>query len=245
MRKQSRARWLALTWMLFALLAWPVTGWCQEEEEEHPETEEETAERHEREDAAEEAEDTAAWEQTHRGFYVQGGGNYSILTTEGDAAREIEDAAGFTPPVHTTSDDSWGAGGRLGWRVMKHLAIEGQFEIKTNFEFDHDTAAAGEEQTDFRYLSGILNAKGYFPIGRFQPYGLIGGGYANAKIDPPNSTSDHRHAGEMRFGGGFDLYGNENVGVYTEAAYVLPFGDLSDFDHVAIGFGLILRFYGE
>ena len=47
------------------------------------------------------------------------------------------------------------------------------------------------------------------------------------------------------FGVGADLYGNERVGVFTEAAYVLPFGDVDDFDQVSIGFGIILRFYGD
>ena len=243
MRMRSRMRGLAAGWISLALLALPVTGWCQDEQE--PETEEETAARHEREDEAEEAEDAAAWEQSWRGLYVQGGGDYALLTTRNDAEEEVEDAGGFVGPVATTTDGSWGAGGRLGWRLMKHFAIEGQVEIQGNFEFDHDTEAAGEEQSDLRFLTGTLNAKGYLPMGRFQPYALIGGGYANAKINPPNSNSEHRHGGAARFGAGVDLYGNEHVAVYSEAAYVLPFGDLEDFDNVSLGFGLILRFYGE
>ena len=244
MRMRSRARWLALTGMLFALLAWPVAGWCQDEKEQQPETEEEIEARHEREDQAEEDEDTAAWEQTYRGFYVSGQGSYALLTTKSDAEDEAEDVANITPPVDSSTDGSWGAGGRLGWRVMKYLAIEGQFELISNFEIDHDSAA-GEEQTDLRFLTGTLNAKAYLPMDRVQPYLLLGGGYANAKIDPPNGASDNRHGGAARFGAGVDLYGNENVGVFTEAAYVLPFGDVEDFDNVSIGFGLILRFYGE
>jgi opacity protein-like surface antigen len=230
--------------MLFALLSWPVAGWCQEKQQ--PETEDETAARHEREDEAEEAEDTARWEETWRGLYLQGQGNAGILTNRTDAAHEVEDAAGFNGPVNTTTDAAWGAGGRLGWRFMKHLAIESQVEIFGNFEFDHDTDSAGEEQSDLRFLTATLNAKGYLPMGRFQPYALIGGGYANAKIDPPNSNSDYRHGGAARFGVGVDLYGTENVAVFSEASYVQPFADdLEDFGHVSFSFGLILRFYGD
>lgn len=242
MPKRSRARWLALVWMLFALLSWPVAGWCQDEEQ--PETEEETAARHEREDEAEKEEAVAAWEQTWRGLYLQAQGNVGVLTSENDAEDEVQDASGLTPPVHTTSDAAWGAGGRLGWRVMKHLAIEGQAEIMGDFEFDHDLPS-GEEKSHVRFLTATVNAKGYLPFGRFQPYGVLGGGYANAKVNPAHGNSDYRHGGALRVGAGLDLYGNENVGVFTEAAYVRPFGDLEDFDHVAIGFGFFLRFYGN
>jgi hypothetical protein len=246
MPKRSRARGLALTWMLFALLSFPVAGWCQDEDEPESETETEadTAARHEREDAAEDAETAAAWEETYRGLYLQGQGSYGILATANDAEDAAEDVANLGEPTNTTTDDAWGAGGRLGWRVMKYLAIEGQFEIFGKYEFDHDSAV-GEEQTNLRFLTGTLNLKGYLPINRFQPYVLVGGGYANAKIDPPNNKSDNRHGGAARFGVGADLYGNERVGVFTEAAYVLPFYDLADFDQVSIGFGLILRFYGD
>jgi hypothetical protein len=234
--------------MLFALLSFPVAGWCQDDDEEtdtQTETEADTAARHEREEEAGEEETAAAWEETHRGFYIQGQGSYGILATEHDAEQEAEDVANLAEPVSSTTDDAWGAGGRLGWRLNKNLAIEGQVEIFGKYEIDHDSAAGGEEQTDLRFLTGTLNVKGYLPMNRFQPYLLIGGGYANAKLDPPNGASDNRHGGAARFGVGADLYGNERVGVFTEAAYVLPFGDVDDFDQVSIGFGLILRFYGD
>jgi hypothetical protein len=244
MSKRSRlVRWQALLGVL-AALALPVAGWCQEDDDAAAD-EESAAEEAADEEEAEEAEDddSDVWEQTYRGFYIQGQGSYAILTTENDAESEVESIAGISG-ANTTSDDSWGYGGRIGWRVMPFLALEGQVEIQNRFEFDHDTPG-GEVQSDLRFLTATLNAKGYLPMERFQPYVLVGGGYANANVDPPATSDDNSHGGAARFGGGVDLYGTENVGVFTEVAYVLPFGDLDDYDHVSIGFGLVIRFYGE
>ena len=54
------------------------------------------------------------------------------------------------------------------------------------------------------------------------------------------SASDEDFA--ARFGGGIDFYVTEKIGVSLDGSYVLPTGDLKDFDYFSIAWGFQYRF---
>ena len=43
-------------------------------------------------------------------------------------------------------------------------------------------------------------------------------------------------------GGGLDTYVTENIVVALDVTYVLPFGDLDDYDYFSLGLGVAYRF---
>ncbi len=46
----------------------------------------------------------------------------------------------------------------------------------------------------------------------------------------------------MRLGGGLDFYATKSIVLSLGVDYVLPFGDVEDFDYVSLGWGLEYRF---
>ena len=57
-----------------------------------------------------------------------------------------------------------------------------------------------------------------------------------------SDTSSRPASFTMRFGGGIDIYANQNVMMRAEGSYVLPFGNLDDIQYVSIGMGVHFRF---
>jgi hypothetical protein len=122
--------------------------------------------------------------------------------------------------------------------------------------------------TEFEIASVTANLKAHLLTGLWQPYLLVGGGMLTVKgevretgrmyetdlVDDeevpkyPNwpgieySQRDTDFA--MRFGGGLDVYsfGTDSVVITAGADYVLPFGDVEDFDYVSINVGVLYRF---
>ena len=92
------------------------------------------------------------------------------------------------------------------------------------------------------------NVKGHLLTGRWQPFLLAGVGLMTSGVelrDPMGfgyRQSDWDNAFVARFGGGIDLYTNENIVLTVGADYVLPTGDLKDFDFISIGWGIQYRF---
>jgi hypothetical protein len=61
---------------------------------------------------------------------------------------------------------------------------------------------------------------------------------------PGIESSERETDFAMRFGGGLDIYsfGTDTVVITAGADYVLPFGDVEDFDYVSINVGVLYRF---
>ncbi|HYC57475.1 MAG TPA: outer membrane beta-barrel protein [Candidatus Binatia bacterium] len=136
--------------------------------------------------------------------------------------------------------NGWGFNFRLGRRMHKFFALE--LEVEKYSGFDGDNAEVDG------WIIG-LNGRGYFlpNPGRFQPYALIGAGYADYELTNnddlvPRADRQETHDGfAARFGVGIDLYATQTVLVTTDISYVLGVADVNEFDVIALGFGVAYR----
>jgi opacity protein-like surface antigen len=170
------------------------------------------------------------------------------MTSESDLESKAQHAAGLGgEAVNSHVDDSWGYGGRIGWRVVDRLALEGQVQVLNSIEIhNHVQSNGNNRRSKATFMTAMGNAKGYLLTDRIQPYAMAGIGYGYAVLDPPGgSTRDRDEGFAAQFGVRSDFYVTENIGLMGEVAYVLPTGDIEDYDYVALLFGFMLRFYGN
>ena len=260
MSQCARTRGLALYLTLLLALALPIASPAAEDEEtaaeeqaeeakpaatEEPAEAEETADTEDEADEAEDGEEID-WDVTHRGFYLIANGSYAFMVNRDDLEHKAEKASN-TGPANSNTDDSWGYGGRVGWRVFDRLAIEGQFQMLNSIEVhSHQESNGRDRRSKATFMTAMANAKGYLLTQRFQPYAMAGAGYGYAELRPSGNNRNQRDDGfAAQFGVGSDFYVTDNLGLMTEVAYVLPTDDLEGYDNVALLFGFMLRFYGD
>ena len=258
MAQRTRRRALGLA--LALVLAFPLAGFAAEDDDAPAEDSNPAAkkERSAKPDEAEsysdeesEGEEGGAegeaidWEITHRGLYLLANGSYDFMVNRSDLESRAEDAAGITS-ANSNTDDSWGYGGRIGWRIIDRLAVEGQFQMLNRVEIHSHVPGGSDLRSRATFMTAMGNAKAYLLTERIQPYALAGLGYGYAELRPPGGGTKDRDDGfAAQFGAGTDFYVTDNLGVMTEVAYVLPTGDIDDYDYVALYFGVLLRFYGS
>ena len=181
------------------------------------------------------------------GFYGTAYGAYAFEFFEKDLSQRLG-----TP---VTTGNSWGAGGALGYRLLPFLGLELGGEWMNDFTSKYTTNStpganvfgdtdwvAGDRAAGTVLWNVTANAKGYVLTGRIQPYGMIGLGYGQAKTAPVLSISRIDRGFVARFGIGSDVMFTEEVGLNLAATYVMPTGDLKDFDYLALQFGFVIRF---
>lgn len=169
--------------------------------------------------AAQEAED----DYSRPGFYVGAHGSYSF---------QKFDLPGFDV------EDSWGVGGRVGYRLHPVLATE--LVVDGYLGFDVEDAVSIKGQTVMavaKLYSGLIP-------GRVQPYASLGLGIANFELeeDESGATSDNLTEFATRFGGGVDIYITEKILLNAEAVYLSANGSLNGLDFVPILWGVQYRF---
>jgi opacity protein-like surface antigen len=157
------------------------------------------------------------------GAYLGLAGSVGIFP---EAEDDLDDVGGDV-------DTGLGLNARAGYRVHPHFAAEAEFEwVHSSIEF------AGAD-VDFDTFVGTVNGKGFLLTGRFQPFAMIGIGGLGVDGEG-DSGGDSGFA--ARFGGGIDIYITRNFYGAVDASYVLPTGDVDDFDLVSIGWGFGYRF---
>ena len=157
------------------------------------------------------------------GAYLGLAGSVGIFPEEED---DIDDVGGDV-------DTALGLNARAGYRVHPHFAAEAEFEwVNADIEF------GGNDAGDFDTLVGTVNGKAFALTGRFQPFAMIGIGAMGVHGDEDSGDSGFA----ARFGGGIDIYITRNFYGAVDASYVLPTGDVDDFDLVSIGWGFGYRF---
>lgn len=160
-------------------------------------------------------------------------------------------------------ENSYGAGARLGYRFHPHLAAEVEYQWLGGFDCEGHARCyvtggpevGGLKIKEYSAHVGTVNAKAFVLTGRVQPYALVGVGGGSFEVNKEarillpdgesygeSSYSSHRGDFVSRYGIGVDLYGDESWAMFTEAAYVLPFGSLRDLDYVSIEWGFLWRF---
>jgi opacity protein-like surface antigen len=143
-----------------------------------------------------------------------------------------------TPALPVTVNNSMGVEIRLGYRAHPYVAGEVAIDVLDGFNGE-----VGTQNTSIDLLAGTFNLKGYLPAGRLQPYLAAGLGYMSVDSGNEALTDDGTDL-VARFGSGLDVYVTDNFSVYAGWHYLLPFGDIQDFDLLAIHFGIqyMLRF---
>lgn len=124
---------------------------------------------------------------------------------------------------------------RFGARFKKYFAMEVEYQTAPKMKFitgDPAQIAAGlkdpKEGIDIHSIT--VNARAYFPLGRFQPFGQLGTGVFLA--DPPGSKLVAEF--ELRFGGGLEYFVTEDIGVSVAAFYTVPWGKYDDFRYTSL-----------
>ena len=167
------------------------------------------------------------------------GGSY--LTINDQLAKDLLGSGIPSGQENVEQDPALGFDIYVGYRLHRYFAVEGEFEMLPSSDIDLREAGTLSEVES---LTGTFNAKAFLPFGRFQPFVLVGVGVADIENqDVANLgvwVSDTEVVG--RFGGGADFYLTEHVVAHFGAEYVLPGGNLSDFDYISYGAGIQYRF---
>ena len=148
------------------------------------------------------------------GPYVGAGGVYSVQMFDGNV----------------NADNSSGFNVRTGFRLHPNFAMEALYEYYAKWD---------TKPGDISGWSVSANLKGYLMTGRWQPYAVLGLGYLSMESDP---GSHEEGDFMMRFGGGFEFNLTKNWQIGPEVAYVLPFGDLDNFDFLTVSGGVRYSF---
>jgi opacity protein-like surface antigen len=182
------------------------------------------------------ADSAYAQDYARNGFYVGVAGSIGIDTAVED---ELEKLTG----VEVDIDEAGGLQARLGYRFHPRISTEIQFEWLDDADISL-LAPGGKDALSLERFAYTANAKAYLLTGFFQPFVLAGVGLLQVKVKDSLgfaiSVTEEDFA--ARFGGGVEIYATEKIAVNLDASYVLPTGNLKDFDYISIGFGAQYRF---
>ena len=142
------------------------------------------------------------------------------------------------------ADDSYGAEGRLGYRIHEHVALEAQAQYYGRADINAHPPTGTTNVGSFEGVSATGNVKLYPITGRFQPYVLGGIGLLWAHIDNDLPGARRGNLTELagRGGLGLDVYLNEHVALNVEGSYLAPASNLKQFPLAAVSSGLQVHF---
>jgi opacity protein-like surface antigen len=138
------------------------------------------------------------------GFYLGGGVAHAWENFDGDF----------------DFDDAWGLNAFAGYRFMRYIALEGNFNWYDDFESDSTNA-------DVEIWTLMLDIKAMYPVynDRLVPYLRVGGGYMDAKASAGSLDASNEDFA-FNFGGGLDYYVTDQVSIGLDGKYVVGTGDL-------------------
>ncbi len=145
-------------------------------------------------------------------------------------------------------DDGIGIRAKVGYRVIPYFAQELEVEYLTGIDVEvnnFDPNRPGEVKVSkLEYVTFMTNSKFYYPFRGVQPYALVGFGlmHINAEDKRQSGIDDDETDAAMRAGGGLDLYLTDHFAISADVSYVVPFGDIDDFDYISVGFGAQYKF---
>jgi opacity protein-like surface antigen len=177
------------------------------------------------------------------GPYVGIGGTYALNLLESS----FDDVLDFN---NVDVGDTWGVNARVGYRALRWLSAEVEYEYLNNFNVSSD----GVDLADLRAQTISANVRFIAPIKRFQPYLCLGAGATLFTLDDnivPGLEVDHSSF-SGRLGVGFDVYATQNIVLGVGADAVLTTAEVKDpyFDgntssslsYIALHFGIDYRF---
>lgn len=162
--------------------------------------------------------------------------------------------------------DAWGLDIRVGHRFNKNIALEGELGMMNGFDATIDLSKvnpslSGMDEVSLDTLTLTANLKAHLPLGRLDPYALIGAGimYANVRTGYPvgyvcrpgyygwycsgaYASIDDATAFVTKFGIGTDIHINRQWAVTLDASYVVPYSKLSDLKYTSLAWGVRFAF---
>ena len=181
----------------------------------------------------------------------------------------IAGLTGFEDFQNTGVDDfkdAWGLNMRVGQRFNANVALEGDLAMMNGYDATIDLAQvdpslSGTDKVSLDALTLTANLKAHLPLGRLDPYALIGAGimYANLRTGYPvgyvcrpgyygwycsgaYASIDDATAFVTKFGLGADIHINREWAVTLDASYVVPYSKLSDLRYTQLAWGVRISF---
>ena len=147
----------------------------------------------------------------------------------------------FDLPDGFKEDNSFGFDARLGYRLCKHVAVEGQYQYVPGFNIDFADQHVAKLNTNTFTLNGKVYALAEDSL---QPYFLGGLGFLHVGGDSSSAAGsvDTGTGFAGRVGIGADYYLTNNVILNVEFTAVLPTGPVSDYRVLPLVFGAQYRF---
>jgi len=158
------------------------------------------------------------------GFFIGGGISYAW---EDFDTNDLEDAVG-----KVSTDDTYGFNLYAGYRFIKYLSLEANFNWYDSFQIDTNFGSF-----DLDVWTLMLDAKVMYPLfeNRFVPYLRLGGGYMYAELENEDSEDF-----AWNLGIGADYFFTPNISVGLDGKYVVGTGDTEDINYfvgsVLVGF---------
>jgi len=149
-------------------------------------------------------------EVKEKGFYLGGGVAY---------AWENFDVEGVD------FDDAWGLNAFAGYRLIRYIAFEGNFNCYDDFTLDLFGV-------DVQIWTLMLDVKAMYPVynDRLVPYLRAGVGYMDKEASAGSfETSDSDAA--INLGGGIDYYVTDQFSLGLDGKYVVGTGDLEAIEY--------------
>jgi len=120
---------------------------------------------------------------------------------------------------------------RAGYRGLPNVAVEFLGEVLPEFQ----GRGSGNDVNGFAVT---VNGKLLLPLGRLEPYLIAGIGLLDIDEDDRRQRDDFAFRG----GVGVDVHLSPHWTIYGEAAYLLPTGEVDDYDYATVGGGILFRF---
>ena len=178
-----------------------------------------------------------------KGFFGGGGIGYAWENFDDDELEDDIRRAGLTS-VRVDSDNAWGLNLFAGYRFMRYLAVEGNFNWYDDFEIDVDAdffSIPVSGDFDLEIWTLFIDLKAMYPVynDRLVPYLRVGGGYMDAEIDG-NGFDEDEDDFAWNLGGGVDYFLTDQVSLGLDGKYVWGTDDLDEIEYfmgtVRIGF---------
>lgn len=169
-----------------------------------------------------------------QGFFLGGGATYAWENFDDDDIEDLNndpDISGLTADF----DDAWGLNLFAGYKFMRYLAIEANYNYYEDFDLDvdarvFDIPVSLEFDVEVWTLTADLIAM--YPVynDRLVPYLRLGGGYMDAEIEGYGADEDESDFA-FNLGAGIDYYFNESVSLGFDGKYVWGTGDLDELEY--------------
>jgi opacity protein-like surface antigen len=153
------------------------------------------------------------------GFYFGGGGSYAWENFDTDVFEDFG--------INVDIDDSWGLNAFAGYRIMRYLAVEGNFNWYDDFD-----AQALDVDFQIKIWTLMLDLKGMYPVynDRLVPYLRLGGGYMDAEAEIGSNSEKEEDFG-INLGAGIDYFATDQVSIGLDGKYVWGTGDLDELEY--------------